>query len=476
MSEKPTLPDAAPPPDPERATRADRRGLFHDTWELELLISGALVFGLLQIPGRISGWWDQVSLHLTGDLRFGHFLVYYYLTLIVYVLITAFCLHIASRAYWVGLIGLRSVYPEGPDWDSLEGRGAIGVAFLRRRVPTLDRAIGAADDFCSSIFAFATLVVALLVVSVVLAVPIGLVVYVIKRLWLPAVDALVLGVGLFYLSLVPALVAGLIDRRYGDTLSPDGLMARIIRLSSAYTFWIGLGPLTWPVMATFSTRTQRRRLWPLVAIAATVIVVMFLVDVVASNRDGPAFESFTLFPESRTDSSLTDAFYEDRRGPDPTGRLPYIQSDIIEGPYARLFVPYYPNWDEELIAELCDEPEPFPGGAWLGDADEPSVEQLAAGLTCLARRFDLRLDGEPVASLDWSYAVDPATGARGTVAYLDVRDLAPGRHEIRLVRHFTEEEELEAREQLAGETGDPEAVDPLELERERRRYVIAFWR
>ncbi|MFL5542802.1 MAG: hypothetical protein ACJ8J0_27725, partial [Longimicrobiaceae bacterium] len=37
-------------------------------WELELLISGALVFGMMQLPGRLDAWFDRLEPGLGGNL------------------------------------------------------------------------------------------------------------------------------------------------------------------------------------------------------------------------------------------------------------------------------------------------------------------------------------------------------------------------------------------------------------------------
>lgn len=464
-------------PNPDEITRTDRRGLFHDTWELELLISGALVFGLLQIPARISTWWDQVSLHLAGDPRFAHFLVYYYLTLILYVLVLAFCLHIAARAYWVGLIGLRSVFPDGPDWDKLTRRGPLSVAYLRRRTPSLDRAIRLADDFCSSIFAFAFLVIGLLVLSVMVAVPIGAVVWAVKATVWPEADALLLGIAIFYATLLPSVAAGLIDRKLGARVDPDGWVALLIRATSGYGYWLMLGPLTAPISTILASRVRTRVVLPLFAGASLVVVLLFLFDTVGRSSEGPTFESFRLYPEARTDLTSTDAFYADRRDNRPrAGRLPYIQTDIVRDPYVRLFVPYYPDRDEELLDEICPDLQPFESPGPLNAAKAPDRSDLEAGLACLAARFEILLDDADVGELAWLYARDPLSGARGTVAYLPVAQLEPGRHELRLVRLFTEEAEREAREKIAHERGvSPDEIDLEALEAERVRWVIPFW-
>ena len=86
-------------------------------WELELLISGAVVFSLLQVPGVVDGLFAHVQVHLAERAHFGAFMLYTYVKLILYTLISCFILHLGTRAYWVGLIGLETVFPHGVRWE-----------------------------------------------------------------------------------------------------------------------------------------------------------------------------------------------------------------------------------------------------------------------------------------------------------------------------------------------------------------------
>src|SRR5688500_6169378 len=74
---------------------------YDRTWELELLISGAVVFALLQFPSALDRWFWRVDPHLVGAAEESAFFVYFYSKLIVYTLVATFVVHLCSRAYWV---------------------------------------------------------------------------------------------------------------------------------------------------------------------------------------------------------------------------------------------------------------------------------------------------------------------------------------------------------------------------------------
>lgn len=70
-----------------------------------------------------------------------------------YGLAACFVVHLMTRAYWVGLIGLRTVFPEGIKWDKTPGLGPLSRQYYRDTLPDLDTVIECTDRLASSLFA-----------------------------------------------------------------------------------------------------------------------------------------------------------------------------------------------------------------------------------------------------------------------------------------------------------------------------------
>ena len=91
------------------------------TWEIELLISGALVFSLFSLREPLE-WamlrWLPVA---TDGWRMLLIYAYLYGKMVLYTLLLTFSVHLAARARWVALVGVHSVYPHGPRWENLSG-------------------------------------------------------------------------------------------------------------------------------------------------------------------------------------------------------------------------------------------------------------------------------------------------------------------------------------------------------------------
>src|SRR5690348_14132693 len=151
------------------------------TWELELLISGAVLFALFQIPGVLTSFFARIEPQTTSAMMTVVFFVQMYVKAIVYALIASFVVHLIARAYWVGLVGLHSVFPRGARWENFKS-GPVTLELYRARLVSLPEIISRTDNFCSVIFSFAFLLVLLFGFTVLLSGVCGLIAYGVSRL------------------------------------------------------------------------------------------------------------------------------------------------------------------------------------------------------------------------------------------------------------------------------------------------------
>lgn len=89
------------------------RRLERESWQAELIISGAAIFGALQLPGLLEKFQYYLLLNYERGALFLWGFATSYWALFVYGLIFVFIFHFVIRALWIGLVGLNSVYPEG---------------------------------------------------------------------------------------------------------------------------------------------------------------------------------------------------------------------------------------------------------------------------------------------------------------------------------------------------------------------------
>jgi hypothetical protein len=135
--------------------------LQRDSWNLELIISGLALFGLIALYDKF-GDLGKVS-EITGDsfvggvIMTGVAIIYFSATIVFVNLI----FHLLLRGLWIGAIGLRSV---SGDINFYQLRFARPFnQFLRRRIPSFDDYIIKLDRICSVIFSFSFMLALLLI-------------------------------------------------------------------------------------------------------------------------------------------------------------------------------------------------------------------------------------------------------------------------------------------------------------------------
>jgi hypothetical protein len=441
----------AGPSDPELAAAGVPE--TSPTWELELLISGAVLFALFQLPGVLDGFFARLELHATATVRPAVFFVSLYTKAMVIALTAAFVTHLIARAYWVGLVGLLSVFPAGVRWDEFRA-GPIGKAVYRERLSSLPSIIARADNFCSVLFSFGFLIVIFFAYTILLTGIFGAVAFGIAQLFLHGRYVREIFFGCAALLAIFPAVAAIIDRRIGARLEPRSSGARLVRGTMKAMFYLSALGVIGPIFLTLVTNVGRRRM---MTIFYAVLIAIFLW--VAGDRlvrsDRLSINSYDYVGSS--DAYGVDfRFYESQR---PAGelypRVPSIQSDVIRDPYVKLFIPYSPPRHNEDVAARCPALRPLQGrGIQLGA--EPAVADTLAApvLRCLAEIHQVTLNGARVADPDFRFYEHPTTGVKGIIAYLATDSLPKGRNTLVV----------------------QQAPIPDEPGRKLRPYVIPFWR
>jgi hypothetical protein len=414
------------------ARPAPARGLLSRTWELELLISGAVVFGLLKLPGAIDAAFVRADDNMSGALFLIGFVIYFYLKAMVYVLIASLLLHLTARAYWVGLVGLESVFPRGVQWDAARF-GPLTKDVYREKLRTLPQLIDAVDDFCSVIFAFVFLVVIGILYTILIGSLCAVVAYGIDSLLFSGqqFEAL-LTIILVTLAAGPLLLAA-VDRRYGGRADMHpGSRARLRALMWLFAR-LQLMPLYGTLILTLFTNAPRRVIYPIVYVVS-IGTTIFLFSELLLRRDVLTAGSAALVPDEPGRTGVDYRYYESRgqsQAQPFTASLPTIQSDVITDPYIRLFLPYYARRDNDVFPRVCPGVQPVrEGGISFGLEGTRAVspERSAAALRCLVALRRVTLDGQPQPDLEFRFYRDPRTGHDGIVTYIPVAGLSRGAH------------------------------------------------
>lgn len=414
-------------PTPEATTRFGR--LRERTDELELFISGLLAFALLAVPGYLFDAWARSSLHTEG--MYFHVLWFGFSTSVgmCYVLAVALIAHLTVRGYWIGLIGLKSHFPKGIDWERLP-MGPVSRAFLKARDGGLDSVIERTDRLATMLFSTTLLAVqtlaGTLVVAVIIlgaAMGVGALLGGSDRVTLSIVAAML--IGLLMLALVPVLLERSIARRSARDLSSEGRQRLLQRLLAGMQR-VPMLRLMQTMQLTMQSNLRSRSFMAAYLLAVMVAMVLGAVQVLGSVKFS-LFNRYQVMTDEAVEHGMLSAHYESMRSAhDQLLPYPMIPSDTISGSRLRLFIPHRPQRDNPLARQHC---------AALPEGRNEASGQLAAdaAVGCLSSLWRVQLDGALVDLHDFVPMERRDVDMRGLVEYLPMTGLAPGRHDLNLV-------------------------------------------
>jgi hypothetical protein len=399
-------------------------------WELELLISGAVVFSLLQVPGVVDGVFERAQAHLGERAHFGVFMLYAYVKLILYTLISCFILHLCTRAYWVGLIGLETVFPHGVRWEDTT-YGRVGRDVFKNKLGRLQPRIDAADRFCSILFPLAFTLVMIFAYSIVMLGVVMLMAFAISRLLLGGrYFGIICGV-IFVTAMLIPLAAWALDRVYGERSMPGSRSETVIRRLSLMAYYVNAMPAYGTVLMTLFSNARKGTRYPMMYALMLVLFGFTMMKDVFISRGVVLATSHVYLPDEPGEFGVRPSYYESQREPGAVyDRTPSIQSDVVRDPYIKLFIPYTPIRHGAAFAEQCPQVQPLSrAGVRMDVADPPQAAQVRAVLDCWTRLQPVTLNGAPLRP-GFRFYTQPGTGLRGIIAYIPVAGLPRGENVI----------------------------------------------
>ena len=143
--------------------------LATESWEAELLVSGFAIVGTAQLLDVVEPMAEWLLFHVRADI------LDYFRWALLYLAIGFVCLpllfvaHFAVRAFWVGLVGLSSVYPQGIGPERISTMPEAFIEEVRRDYPSLPRLIDRSERVASVMFAVAAMA-AMVFVSIALVI------------------------------------------------------------------------------------------------------------------------------------------------------------------------------------------------------------------------------------------------------------------------------------------------------------------
>ncbi len=390
------------------------------TDELELIISSLTIFALLSLPGWLFSKISSVYTHLSISWFIVGNIGSQILAGVSYGLAACFILHLVARAYWVGLIGLRSAFPDGINWSNTPGLGPMSRKHYRDTLPHIDIVIEKTDRFASSLFAVISLLTlnmlwfgAILTGCLVLAGTIG------ERFGAPNFAMGVCGLVLASIFIGAPVLLYLLDAQLASRmprLLESRLYGAFVRLLRHITGLAYPRRLVLPVQLTLQSNTR-----PFVVFAT--IVFSTVIIAVVGGTSARSWNNFTISEEfsylggEQVAQGFRSTYYEDMPSSlDRLNGLPRVDSFNQNGSFVRLFLPYQPLRDNLVLDQLCG-----------------SADQAPNKVDCLRKLWEVSIDGTLVPMSNFEPAERADIGMRGLIGLVPTLGLDPGLHKIQVI-------------------------------------------
>jgi hypothetical protein len=418
------------------------------TWEVELLLSGATLFTLMQVPAWLNAQLQFWDVRLGGELQELVGMAGMFAKVIAYTLISTLVAHLMTRALWVAAIGLRSVYPGGIRWRRLR-YGPRFRAVARRELPTLKRLIDRSDDIASQMFAVAALMVVMTLFSLITT---ALCVLLAWLLALPFGGRFFEGIlfALITLWVGSSLLANWLDRRVRRR-KPSPLWMRWLAPMQRLQLRLPLSRLSTGLMLVFSSRFG--------AVRGTLILLALLYALMGIAVADMLWDRARLSAgEARFIAQLDGAHvlqpghYADQRDPLEHALVPHVPSLQARGDYLRLVIPYQVQLHPDALDALCpgvetelrdaaveshsayraldEEPATLQR---LRDAESAEAEAANRVLDCASRLHALHLNGERL-QVPLSFRIGADAELPAFLAMIPIGHLPPGQHVLEVAR------------------------------------------
>ncbi|OJJ23242.1 hypothetical protein BKI52_02490 [marine bacterium AO1-C] len=402
------------------------KDVARQSWEPELLISGAAAYASLSLPDLFKSVFSTYRL----DFMIGSSLLDLYFPALIYsvfasigqILILTFFLHFSMRAFWVGMVGLLSVYPQGIRFNEIKYVNSYGKEFLKRKLTSVEEFIIRLDKWCSVLFSIAFIIV-LVMLGVAFMYAIFFLVVAVGKLLVPSsltesYEIIVSSVIVAIAILISLTVLVLKQLKSNPNAERWSFMLNYRMTQAIFPL---LNKVTPYLMYTFYSNHSRRSLM----ISSSLIGGVFAVLLVNNSNSGygraGVFETRSYFSEGSSEHLLHSDYYENLRSPQQPVEGLTIQSDIVKEPFLKLFIAYPKRLDYRLD-KFC---KPITLDAKIAPPVK-RAKQDAHYLACFEEFYQVYINKELVDKPNFMFLEHPASKTKGIIAYIPIDHLISG--------------------------------------------------
>ncbi|MBW3468639.1 hypothetical protein [Arthrospiribacter ruber] len=384
------------------------KNVQRNSWEPEILLSGLVLIGLIQLPSKIMSF----SLYFATEVSYNSWAgLFQAIQLAVYFLIFGLALHLFLRSVWVGLIGLTYTFPKGIKVEKL----GYSSPFDKRvqNLPTLESQIIRLEKICSSIFAVCFFIMMVIIGVVVSSLAFIFVLYGLDWLFESVFrwNFLYFIEPYFDLILSWLLIFVAIDFITLGIYRKHRITAKLFYPVHRLVGWLTLSRVYRPIYYLFASNV--RKIFLILFLAAFILSTLVGQQILNKRPDG-SFLSQLSFYSYESERLFFSGYYADRNEAWESQILE-IPSAILKGRFLEVRVKNRMSF-EKVLAGYC--------------GIDPAKADVETKLTCINDAFKILINNEQAEKAEWMFYFFSDSKRKGFVTFLDTEHLESGRHNL----------------------------------------------
>ena len=404
--------------------------LKEESWEAELLVSAIAIFGTFKLFDII-GWGTNMFIDVLNPNQYliGYFIIAIGL-LAVSILAAMFLIHFFLRAYWIGLVGLNSVFPDYSIEDSAYSK--IYTEKILSILPRLKDSIQKVDELCSVIFSVAFTV---LLMYAYMSVFVSLYLLVFNLMSAFVAWYILLIPAIFLLlcllsQMVITFIANIKSNREKEKLQI--LSFKVNKFASKVLY----GPLYKSILQVtmiFGSNFKKKK-----ALIYLLLSFLFLGIFVFGNQITKTNIFYLIVHKKYFNSTkVYSSFYKNDNTTNTFLLTPEIESDKVETEVLKVFIPVFKH-EEKMRTEFCGE-DKADSEESLGKRREEYSKYV---LNCFKKYYQVYINEEKIDVEFLRQNAHGRTNQTGIISYLDIAHLKKGMHKIEVKKQYKDTEIL----------------------------------
>lgn len=408
--------------------------LSSQSWNLELLVSGVAIFSTSFLPDLI----EQAIAYYFENYQAGNELItnivlptlaFSFAKASAYLLIITFFVHFILRAFWIAMLGLRAVFPQGINYDNIPNTNSELKETYKKKFGTLDGFLVRLDKICSQIFSIAFILVLFSVMLTVLYL-LSFLFNVVLKTYKPELYtnvSYILGITLIIFIVLGLLITFLASK---EKYRENPIISKLLKVYISSSTWMYVGmykPIQY-INFVFASNLPRKKYYlstSILMITMFVFAFSIYIQKLLQHNETPFFESRNFYSSGSSDYRLKSNYYDNQRLGEENVWEASIQADVIQEPFIKLFINYNKVLDANL-AKICKEPK-MPENL---KKFEKRLLKDKANLECLGQYFQIALNDSTLQQVEFFYDQHGVAQTKGLTTYLSSEKCKIGRNTL----------------------------------------------